>query len=87
MKALALKLYEPLKAIKDQPWHFAVWWLVANVLGLAGIWLPLLILYFSKGPVCLTFQNIIRTGSLATFCVVILADGIASNLGARKTGY
>jgi hypothetical protein len=86
MKALALQLYAPLESIKEQPWQFAVWWLVANIIGLTGVWLPLLMLYWSDRPVQIAFQNIVYAGSLASFCIVILADGIASNLVARKTG-
>jgi len=86
MKAVMIQLCDPFKSIKEQPYQFAVWWLVANVLGLAGIWLPLLILYFSKKPVYTTFQNIVNAGSLASFCVVVLAEGVASNLVARKKG-
>ena len=86
MKAVLIQLYDPIRSIKSQPYQFIVWWLVANVLGLAGIWLPLIILYFSERPVYVAFQNIVNAGSLASFCVVILAEGVASNLVARKTG-
>lgn len=85
MRVLLL-LYEPLKSIREQAGQFLIWWLVAIVVGLAGIWLPLLILHFSSGGVYITFQSILKAGSLASFCVVILAEGIASNLVARKTG-
>lgn len=88
MKAFLVHLSEPLKSIKCQPYHFVVWWLVANVLGLAGIWLPLMILYFSDRPVSTVYivlEKIINAGALSSFCVVILAEGITSNLVARKT--
>ena len=86
MRAILLQLSDPIRSIKEQPYQFAVWWLVANVLGLAGIWLPLLILFYSKKPVFVTFQSMVNAGSLASFCVVVLAEGIASNLMARKKG-
>lgn len=86
MKAVLVQLYDPIRSIRNQPYQFVVWWLVANVVGLAGIWLPLVILYFSERPVYAAFQNIVNAGSLASFSVVILAEGVASNLVARKTG-
>jgi hypothetical protein len=86
MKVLLLQLYEPVKSIRERPYHFVVWWLVAIVFGLAGMWLPLLILYYSNRPVCATFHSMVNAGGLASFCVVILAEGIACNLVARKSG-
>lgn len=86
MKPFLVHLCDPIRSIKEEPYQFAVWWLVAIVIGLAGVWLPLLILYFSQRPVYATFQNIVNAGSLASFCVVILSEGVASNLVARKTG-
>jgi hypothetical protein len=83
---LLRQLSEPLKSIKYQPYHFVVWCLVAYVVGLAGLWLPLLILYRMDRPVYPVFENIVNAGYLASFCVVILAEGIATNLCAHKTG-
>jgi hypothetical protein len=86
MNSLTRDLFAPIKSIKDQPFHFAGWWLVANVIGLAGFWLPLLLLYCSGKPSTLVFERLIQAGALASFSVVILADGIAANLVTLGAG-
>jgi hypothetical protein len=80
MNPLTKSLYEPIKSIKDRPFHFVTWWLVANVIGLAGFWLPLLVLYCTGKPSDLIFERLIQAGTLASFSIVILADGIATSL-------
>ncbi len=88
MKTLLKHIAEPLNSIKKQPYHFVVWWLAAVVLGLAGFWLPVLLLV-SCGNLegaKLAFKNMTSAGNLASFSVVILADGIAASLVAVGAG-
>jgi hypothetical protein len=86
MNTLIRQLLEPIRSIKDQPFHFAAWWLVANVIGLAGFWLPLLLLHGSGKPTYLVFERLINAGTLASFSVVIIADGIAATLVTSGAG-
>jgi hypothetical protein len=77
------KFAEPLASIRAQPLQFAVWWIVANVVGLSGIWLPLWLDWYrgsSQGP---SFAVLVASGSLATFSIVLLADGIATSLATK----
>ena len=85
MKTLFKHLAEPLIIIKEQPYQFTVWWIVAMVFGLAGFWLPILgaVIYDEYNHQVLL--NLVQAGSLAAFSVVILADGIASMFVAVKT--
>lgn len=86
MRTLIRQLLEPIRSISDQPYHFATWWIVANVIGLAGFWLPLLLLRCSGKPTYLVFERLINAGALASFSMVILADGIAATLVTVGTG-
>lgn len=79
-------LLEPFNSIKDQPYHFIVWLLVAIVLGSSGLWLPPLLVYFKNGDAVSVIKNYIYAGGLSTLSIVILADGIASNLVTVKAG-
>ena len=67
MNTLIRKLLEPIRSIKDQPFHFAAWWLVANVIGLAGFWLPLLLLHGSGKPTYLVLERLIKA-QIELFC-------------------
>jgi hypothetical protein len=80
MKELWKQLTEPLSSIREQPYHFTVWWLVANVFGLSGFWLPILLLSQRGGATDTAFQHLMNAGSLASFSVVLLADGVAATL-------
>ena len=80
MREFLKKLGEPFASIKANPLQFAVWWIVANVVGLAGFWLPLGVQWYRGGAASLTIVDLVASGSLATFSIVILADGIATSL-------
>jgi hypothetical protein len=67
MYTLIRQLLEPIRSIKEQPFHFAAWWLVANVIGLAGFWLPLLLLHGSGKLTYLVFQRLIKA-QIELFC-------------------
>ena len=87
MKEYLLQLNEPFSSIKSRPFHFVVWLIVAIVLGLAGFWLPpLLLAFFKDGNASIAIENYVYAGGLASFSIVILADGIASNLITVKAG-
>ncbi|MCK4860047.1 MAG: hypothetical protein KAS87_05770 [Candidatus Omnitrophica bacterium] len=86
MRYILKQLSEPLASIKQRPYHFAVWWLVANMLGLAGFWLPILLVYISGREISNVFINLMKAGSLASFSVIILADGIAALFATVGTG-
>jgi uncharacterized membrane protein len=87
MKKLLLNLSEPLELIRQQPLQFAVWWIVAVLFGLAGFWLPLLVESLKDaGCPSQIFQNNLRGGNLASFSVVILADGLATMFVAVRAG-
>jgi hypothetical protein len=70
----------PLSSISDRPVHFCVWWSVVICLGLAGFWLPILLAKTGGGDARAVFQTLVYAGTLASFSVVLLADGIASIL-------
>lgn len=86
MKKLFCYFAEPLDLIKQQPLQFTVWWIVAMLLGLAGFWLPLLLRYARDGSHSQFFDCYIRGGNLASFSIVILADGLATTLVAVNAG-
>jgi hypothetical protein len=66
----SLELKLPLLAIQHQPWFFLEWLLTAVVVGSVGVWLvPLL----GLGP-STAWYDAIATGSLTSFCIVLLAD-------------
>lgn len=79
-------LSEPLQLIREQPYQFTVWWIVAIFFGLAAFWLPLLLEVVKHGAPSQVFQNYIKSGNLASFCIVILADGLATTLVAVNAG-
>ncbi len=79
-------LVGPLNSIAEQPYQFVVWWVVANVLGLAGFLLPIFLSWTRSGLTHDVYLALVRGGSLASFSVVLLAEGIASALVAQGAG-
>lgn len=86
MKTIFRNLLEPFKSITQQPYQFIGWLLIANVLGLAGFWLPLFLLYGKGLLTNQSFDVLLNAGNLASFSVVILADGITALLFTKGTG-
>jgi len=86
MKAFFKRFSEPLSSIRREPYHFAVWCLVTNVVGLAGFWLPLILVLAEGKSAYDSFQSLLNAGVLASFGVVILADGVAATLVVVKGG-
>ncbi len=86
MRRFWKQLCEPLNSIKEQPYQFAVWWVVANIFGLAGFLLPILLSWSRNKVTYEVYLASVRAGSLASFSVVLLAEGIAGALVARGAG-
>jgi Na+/melibiose symporter-like transporter len=80
MIKLAHQFTEPLRSVTDRPWQFIVWWLVAIVVGSAGFWLPILLVWYDGGPTSDKFALLIYAGTLASFSVVLLSEGLAATL-------
>jgi hypothetical protein len=76
----------PLELIQREPLQFTVWWIVAIILGLSGFWLPLLLHSVLDGSWYMYFEGYLKAGSLASFSIVVLADGIATTLVAVNAG-
>ena len=71
----------PLKSITTKPYQFTVWLFVTVFFGLAGFWLPLLLVAVHQDQsISPVLVRLIGSGALASFCVVILAEGIAGVL-------
>jgi len=86
MSAFLRSIKEPLELIRSEPYHFLAWWTVAIVLGMVGFWLPILLTFASGGATHKVFENLVNYGGLASFGVVILADGIATTIVAVRAG-
>src|SRR5580700_5691243 len=86
MGKLRQQLTEPLSSVSDRPFHFVAWCVAAICLGSAGFWLPILLLWGGGGSAYETFTVLVYAGSLASFSVVLLSDGVAATLVAVGTG-
>lgn len=86
MKRFWKQLVGPLNSIWEQPYQFAVWWIVANVFGLAGFLLPIFLSWSRNKVTHEVFLASVRAGSLASFSVVLLAEGISGALVAQGAG-
>jgi hypothetical protein len=80
------QLTQPFSSVSKQPWPFCVWWLVAIVVGSAGFWLPILLVWQGGGAADETLRLLVYAGTLASFTIVLLADGVASLLGVVGAG-
>lgn len=76
----------PYKHIQTQPYQFSVWLIVIIVFGLAGLWFPVMTEYFEKEKIFRPLHDFVRAGSMASFCIAILADGLAAALVAVGVG-
>lgn len=70
----------PLRSITTKPYQFTVWLFVTVFFGLAGFWLPLVLVAVNQESISPVLTSLVRSGALASFCVVILAEGIAGVL-------
>jgi hypothetical protein len=86
MRRLWRQVCGPLNAIWEQPYQFAVWWVVANIFGVAGFLLPIFLTWARSKDAHEAYLASLKGGSLASFCVVLLAEGIAAALVAQGAG-
>jgi hypothetical protein len=76
----------PFGSITEQPFDFFAWLVVAVIIGLAGLWLPLILYWSQEKLTCSVFLMLVRAGGPASFSVVLLAEGISSSLAALRAG-
>jgi hypothetical protein len=76
----------PFVSIEEQPFDFISWFIVAIVIGLAGVWLPLILYWSQEKLTAAAFFSLVRAGGPASFSVVLLAEGISSSLAALRAG-
>ncbi len=86
MMTFRKQLQVPLNMIKEQPYQFAVWWIIANFFGLSGLLLPVLFNLSRSKSSCDIWMSSLRNGTFYSFGVVILAEGIAAAAVAVKSG-
>jgi hypothetical protein len=86
MKKVVNYFASPLELIRQEPLQFSVWWIVAIILRLSGFWLPILLHWIIDDTWYKYFEVYLTTGHLASFSIVILADGIATTLVAVNAG-
>jgi len=80
MKEFTDDFQKPFTSIKKRPRQFTAWFIIAIVLGSAGFWLPLFLVWYRGVPVDPIFVQLIEAGTLASFSIVILADGVATTM-------
>jgi hypothetical protein len=80
MLKLLRQFAEPLNSVSKRPWQFIVWWFVAIFVGSAGFWLPIFLVWYDGGPANEKFSLLIYAGTLASFSVVLLSEGLAATL-------
>jgi hypothetical protein len=75
----------PLQTIKNEKWQFISWVILLLSFGLLGFWIPLLDNLFLDEKNAKSFLKIVSDGSLSTFSLVILVEGLANffNLGYK----
>ncbi|EQC44456.1 hypothetical protein [Bacteriovorax sp. DB6_IX] len=76
------ELFLPLKAIKNDGWSFFNWLLLLLTIGIIGIWLPLFLNLFNGEKASIT--EIITNGSLTTFSLVLLSEGIVNLVKSKN---
>lgn len=86
MRNYLKNLIVPYKHIKREPYQFSVWLIGIILFGLAGLWFQMISECFGNENFFLTFKNFLRVGSMSTFCIAILADGLATALVAVGAG-
>ena len=74
----------PLGFINERPYHFLTWAAVAVILGMSGIWLPTLLAFVRGKDWLSVLHTTINNGNLASYGVVLLADGIAAAMVAER---
>ncbi len=86
MKKFFSDFAQPLSVIWKKPHQYLVWWLVAMFVGLASFWLPFILRYLVDGTQMQFTREYFKSGSMASFSIVILADGLATCLVVANSG-
>lgn len=79
-------LFEPWRSLRGRRFQFISWLMVVTVIGLAGFLIPLMLLYVRGMPVYPEFEQALRAGNVASFCVAVLAEGLVALLIAERGG-
>lgn len=79
-------LDEPWEVVRRRPFHFVAWLLVVPGIGLAGFWLPLMLVWARGEAVMPLYSRLLSAGTTASVCVAILAEGLLAVLTAEKAG-
>lgn len=86
MGKLVQQLAEPISSIRNQLWSFRVWLIVVIGFGLAGLWVPTILALATGRSAVDMFTALVYGGTLASFSIVLLADGIASAMNVVGAG-
>lgn len=82
--------FEPVWSVRGRHFQFMAWFAVVILLGLVATWLPFLLLWGRvqnpAGTLTTAFQLQLYTGTLGSFCVPVLAEGLVGLLLAEKAG-
>lgn len=76
----------PIVSITEQPFDFISWFIIAVVIGLAGLWLPIVLFWSEERLTSAAFFSLVRAGGPASFSIVLLAEGISSAWAALRAG-
>src|SRR5689334_3542787 len=72
--------FEPVWSVRGRHFQFMAWFSVVILLGLVATWLPFLLLWGRvqnpAGSLHSAFQLQLYTGTLGSFCVPVLAEGL-----------
>lgn len=71
---------EPFNTISQQPYHFVLWLIFAVGFGLLSLWITLFSGFLYDKSIICVFGEYLNSKNLATFSIVILAEGIAGGL-------
>jgi len=85
-KTLIVPLSEPWKSIKCRPFHFFSWFFAVPLIGLAGFWLPLVLVWGFGGDVRTVCAQLLYAGTTASVCVAILGEGVHAMMTADEGG-
>ncbi|KAB1157754.1 hypothetical protein [Flavobacterium luteum] len=70
------------QSIKKNKWFFVTWFALTLILGLIGVWLPIINDLSNENQVII--GKILINGSLSTYSIVILIDGVINVISTPK---
>ncbi|WP_143185868.1 hypothetical protein [Algoriphagus halophilus] len=86
MKNIYNQFILPFVTISEDRWKFISWLILLVTFGLLGIWMPLIDNLFVNECRKIPFNNIILSGSLSTFSIVILVEGLSNLFNVKPKG-